>query len=62
MLRAGQVSHNAKQTRTERGDGAEDFVVLWSRTSTTKPTSSIEKTIAEFGTVLTKARGEAKVL
>jgi hypothetical protein len=41
---------------------AKDFVVLWSGTSTTEPTSSMEKTIAEFGTILTKALGEAKVI
>ena len=41
---------------------AKDLVVLWSGTSTTEPTSSMEKTIAEFGTILTKALGDAKVL
>lgn len=41
---------------------AKDFVVLWSATSTTEPTSSMEKTIAEFGTTLTKSLGDAKVL
>jgi hypothetical protein len=39
-----------------------DFVVLWSGTSTTEPTSSMGKTIDEFGTLLTKALSEAKVL
>lgn len=41
---------------------AKDLVVLWSGTSTTQPTSSMEKTIAEFGTILTKALSEAKVI
>lgn len=41
---------------------AKDFVVLWSATSTTEPTSSMEKTIAGFGATLTKALGEANVL
>jgi hypothetical protein len=41
---------------------AKDFVVLWSATSTTEPTSSMEKTIAEFGTVLATALSDAKVL
>jgi hypothetical protein len=41
---------------------AQDFVVLWSGTSTTEPTSSMERTIAEFGTALAKALGDAKVL
>ena len=41
---------------------ASDFVVLWSATSTTEPTSSMEKTIAGFGATLTKALGDAKVL
>jgi len=39
-----------------------DFVVLWSGTSTTEPTSSMGKTIDQFGTLLTKALSEAKVL
>jgi len=41
---------------------ARDFVVLWSGTSTTEPASPMEKTIAGFGTVLTKALGDSKVL
>jgi hypothetical protein len=41
---------------------ARDFAVLWSATSTTEPTSSMEKTIADFGTALTKALTDAKVL
>jgi len=41
---------------------AKDFVVLSSGTSTTEPTSSMEKAITEFGTILTKTLGEAKVL
>ena len=41
---------------------AKDFVVLWSGTSTTQPMSSMEKTIAEFGTILATALSDAKVL
>jgi hypothetical protein len=41
---------------------AKDFVVLWSATSTTEPTSSMEKTIVDFGAALTKALSDAKVL
>ena len=39
-----------------------DFALLWSGSSTTNPTSSMQQTITEFATVLVKALTEAKVI
>jgi hypothetical protein len=39
-----------------------DLALLWSGTSTTNPTSSMQKTITEFATVLIQALAEAKVI
>jgi hypothetical protein len=41
---------------------AKDFVVLWSGSSTTTPTSSMQQTITEFATILTNALAQAKVI
>lgn len=41
---------------------AREFVVLWSASSTTNPTSSMQQTITEFATILTNALAEAKVI
>jgi hypothetical protein len=39
-----------------------DLALLWSGSSTTNPTSSMQQTITEFATVLIKALAEAKVI
>lgn len=39
-----------------------DMALLWSGSSTTNPTSSMQQTINEFATVLIKALAEAKVI
>lgn len=39
-----------------------DFALLWSGSSTTNPTSSMQQTISEFATVLIKALADAKVI
>jgi hypothetical protein len=39
-----------------------DLALLWSGSSTTNPTSSMQQTISEFATVLIKALAEAKVI
>jgi hypothetical protein len=39
-----------------------DLALLWSGSSTTNPTSSMQQTINEFATVLVKALAEAKVI
>ena len=39
-----------------------DLALLWSGSSTTHPTSSMQQTITEFATVLIKALAEAKVI
>lgn len=39
-----------------------DLALLWSGSSTTNPTSSMQETITEFATVLVKALAEAKVI
>jgi hypothetical protein len=39
-----------------------DLALLWSGSSTTNPTSSMQQTINEFATVLIKALAEAKVI
>ena len=39
-----------------------DLALLWSGSSTTNPTSSMQQTITEFATVLVKALAEAKVI
>ena len=39
-----------------------DLTLLWSGSSTTNPTSSMQKTITEFATVLVQALAEAKVI
>jgi hypothetical protein len=39
-----------------------DLALLWSGSSTTHPTSSMQQTISEFATVLIKALAEAKVI
>jgi hypothetical protein len=39
-----------------------DLTLLWSGSSTTKPTSSMQKTITEFATVLVQSLAEAKVI
>lgn len=41
---------------------ARDFMVLWSASSTTNPTSSMQATIAEFATVLVQALADAKAI
>ncbi len=41
---------------------ARDFMVLWSASSTTTPTSSMQTTITEFATVLVKALADAKAI
>jgi len=40
----------------------EDLTLLWSGSSTTNPTSSMQQTINEFATVLIKALAEARVI
>jgi hypothetical protein len=49
------------------GTPSADYVLnalnrLWSGSSTTNPISSMQQTISEFATVLTKALAEAKVI
>ena len=39
-----------------------DLALLWSGSSTTNPTSSMQQTINEFATVLVKALAEARVI
>ncbi len=39
-----------------------DLALLWSGSSTTNPTSSMQQTISEFATVLIKALADAKVI
>jgi hypothetical protein len=39
-----------------------DLALLWSGSSTTNPTSSMQQTISEFATVLVKALAEAKII
>ena len=39
-----------------------DLALLWSSSSTTHPTSSMQQTISEFATVLIKALADAKVI
>ena len=39
-----------------------DLALLWSGSSTTNPTSSMQQTVTEFATVLIKALAEAKVI
>jgi hypothetical protein len=41
---------------------ARDFVVLWSGSSTTTPTSSMQTTISEFATTLVQALANAKAI
>ena len=41
---------------------ARDFVVLWSGSSTTNPTSSMQATISEFAATLVKALADAKAI
>lgn len=41
---------------------AKDFVLLWSGSSTTHPTSSMQQTIHDFATLLIKELVEAKVI
>jgi hypothetical protein len=41
---------------------AKDFVVLWSGSSTTNPTSSMQTTISEFATTLVAALAGAKAI
>ena len=41
---------------------AKDFLVVWSGSSTTTPTSSMQTTITEFATILTNALSQAKVI
>jgi hypothetical protein len=39
-----------------------NLALLWSGSSTTNPTSSMQQTINEFATVLVKALAEARVI
>jgi hypothetical protein len=41
---------------------AKDFMVLWSGSSTTTPTSSMQTTIADFATSLVTALANAKAI
>jgi hypothetical protein len=38
------------------------FVLLWSGSSTTQPTSSMQRTIDDFATLLIRTLAEAKVI
>jgi hypothetical protein len=41
---------------------AKDFMVLWSGSSTTTPTSTMQTTISQFATTLVTALAEAKAI
>jgi hypothetical protein len=41
---------------------ARDFMLLWSGSSTTNPTSAMQTTITEFVSTLVKALAEAKAI
>ena len=41
---------------------AKDFMVLWSGSSTTTPTSTMQTTISQFATTLVAALADAKAI